>query len=599
MALSGSLTTNAYGGVRSLTLTWSATQSVSGNTSTVNWTLSGSGSTANYNPWYMTGPTKVVIDGTQVHYSTSRIQLRSGTVVASGSRTISHNSDGAKSFTIRIEGAIYTTSVNCTAEQSFTLNQIPRGATITSAPNFKDTDSPKMEFSNPAGGTMQVGIYKTDGSTALAAYRTATGSSYTFTFTSTEKANLQKVSTTSNTATVRFYLKSVVGGQTFVKSVDRTLTIASPAPTLSPTVVDGNSTTVALTGDSSKLVKYHSDAKVTFGASAVKSATIKSKKVTCGSKSLTTDGTMQDVESGTFAFSVTDSRGNTTSKTVTKTLVNYVKLTCDMGSGVPDATGKFTFRVSGNFFNASFGAVANTLSVQYRYRVDGGVYSEYKAMTVSKSGNSYTATVTLTGLDYTKPHQFQAQAVDKLSTVTSQEKTVRATPVFDWSETDFNFNVPVKINGRTLFDWIYPVGSIYMSVNSVNPGTLFGGTWVAWGAGRVPVGINTGDADFKSVEKAGGSKNHHHEYLISYRPYYGALTGDDTTAIMAYDLANAGGWKVGKVDDGIPNATVSTNASLGKSKVQAQPSKISVTGTTSKDTHLPPYITCYMWKRTA
>ncbi|OUN17833.1 DUF859 domain-containing protein, partial [Pseudoflavonifractor sp. An85] len=190
MALSGSLTTNAYGGVRSLTLTWSATQSVSGNTSTVNWTLSGSGSTANNNPWYMTGPTKVVIDGTQVHYSTSRIQLRSGTVVASGSRTITHNSDGAKTFSIRIEGAIYTTSVNCTAEQSFTLNQIPRGATITSAPNFKDTDSPKIEFSNPAGGTLQVGVFTVDGDTTLAAYRTATGSSYTFTFTSTEKANL-------------------------------------------------------------------------------------------------------------------------------------------------------------------------------------------------------------------------------------------------------------------------------------------------------------------------------------------------------------------------------------------------------------------------
>lgn len=450
MALSGSLTTNAYGGVRSLTLTWSATQSVSGNTSTINWTLAGSGSTANNNPWYMTGPTKVVIDGTQVHASTTRIQLRSGTVVASGSRTITHNSDGTKSFTIRIEGAIYTTSVNCTAEQSFTLNQIPRGATITSAPNFKDTDSPKMEFSNPAGGTMQVGIYKTDGTTALAAYRTTTGSSYTFTFTSTEKANLQKVSTSSNTATVRFYLKSVVGGQTFIKSVDRTLTIASPAPTLNPTVVDGNSTTVALTGDSSKLVKYHSDAKVTFGASAVKYATIKSRKVTCGSKSLTADGTMQDVESGTFAFSVTDSRGNTTTKTVTKTLVNYTKLTCNLGEGVPDATGKFVFRVSGNFFNASFGAVSNTLTVQYRYRVDGGVYSEYKAMTVSKSGNAYTATVTLTGLDYTKPHQFQAQAVDKLATVTTQEKTVRSIPVFDWSETDFRFNVPVTVQGQNL-----------------------------------------------------------------------------------------------------------------------------------------------------
>ena len=450
MALSGSLTTNAYGGVRSLTLTWSATQSISGNSSTINWTLSGSGSTANYNPWYMTGPTKVVIDGTQVHYSTSRIQLRSGTVVASGSRTITHNSDGAKSITIRIEGAIYTTSANCTAEQTFTLNQIPRGASIVSAPNFKDTDNPKIEYSNPAGGSLQVSIHKTNGTTPLADYRTATGSSYTFNLSSTERANLQKVSTTSNTATVRFYLKSVVGGQTFIKFVERTLTITNPAPTLNPTVVDGNSTTVALTGSSAKLVKYYSDAKITFGAAAVKYATLNTKKVTCGSKSLTADGTMQDVESGTFAFSVTDSRGNTTTKTVSKTLVNYVKLTCDIGSGVPDGTGTFTFRVSGNFFNASFGAVTNTLTVQYRYRVAGGTYSAYKTMTVSKSGNTYTASATLTGLDYTKTYQFQAQAVDKLATVTTEEKTVRSTPVFDWSETDFNFHVPVTVQGQGL-----------------------------------------------------------------------------------------------------------------------------------------------------
>lgn len=447
MALSGSLTTNAYGGVRSLTLTWSATQSVSGNTSTINWTLSGSGSTANYNPWYMTGPTKVVIDGTQVHYSTSRIQLRSGTVVASGSRTIPHNSDGSKSITIRIEGAIYTTSVNCTAEQSFTLNPIPRGATITSAPNFTDEDtSILVKYSNPAGATMDLCIKSGDQSKILVAYRTVTGSSYAFALTQSERQTLQAYAA-KNTATVAFVLRSQLSGNQFFSASTKTLTIANPAPTLNPTVIDGNSTTVALTGDSSKLVKYYSDAQVAFGATAVKSATIQSRKVTCGSKSLTADGTMQDVESGTFAFSVTDSRGNTTTKTVTQTLINYVKLTCDMGSGVPDATGKFVFRVSGNFFNASFGAVVNTLTVQYRYRVDGGVYSEYKAMTVSKSGNTYTATVTLTGLDYTKPHQFQAQAVDKLSTVATEEKTVRSIPVFDWSETDFNFNVPVSIRG--------------------------------------------------------------------------------------------------------------------------------------------------------
>lgn len=47
---------------------------------------------------------------------------------------------------------------------------------------------------------------------------------------------------------------------------------------------------------------------------------------------------------------------------------------------------------------------------------------------------------------------------------------------------------------------IYPVGSIYMSVNNTDPGTLFGGTWEAWGTGRVPVGVDSGDSDFSASE---------------------------------------------------------------------------------------------------
>ena len=54
---------------------------------------------------------------------------------------------------------------------------------------------------------------------------------------------------------------------------------------------------------------------------------------------------------------------------------------------------------------------------------------------------------------------------------------------------------------------VYPVGSIYMSVNNVNPGTLFGGTWEEWGSGRMPIGVNTSDADFDTVEETGGAKS--------------------------------------------------------------------------------------------
>ena len=51
----------------------------------------------------------------------------------------------------------------------------------------------------------------------------------------------------------------------------------------------------------------------------------------------------------------------------------------------------------------------------------------------------------------------------------------------------------------------YPVGSIYMSVSGTNPSSFLGGTWVAWGSGRVPVGVNTSDGNFNTVEKTGGT----------------------------------------------------------------------------------------------
>ena len=54
-------------------------------------------------------------------------------------------------------------------------------------------------------------------------------------------------------------------------------------------------------------------------------------------------------------------------------------------------------------------------------------------------------------------------------------------------------------------EMMHPVGSIYMSTSSTNPSSLFGGTWVAWGSGRVPVGVNTGDGNFNTVEKTGGT----------------------------------------------------------------------------------------------
>ena len=367
---------------------------------------------------------------------------------------ITHNTDGKKSIAIGVSFGLYTTSGNggsgnkITGTNTVALTDIPRYATITAAPNFNDEQNPTITYSNPAGSiaTSLRACITLDGTVADIEYRdvSKTGSSYTFNLTDAERDVLRAATTGGNSRSVGFYLRTEIGGSVDASKVWRTLTIKNPNPTIDPTVTDTNSKTVALTGDSSKLVRYCSNAHVIIDAQAVKKATLTSQKVTCGNKSLNGDGTIEAVESGTFVFTATDSRGNTTQKTINPAFVEYVKLSCILGNSQPDAGGNMTVKVSGSYFDGSFGAANNSLAVYYRYKVSGGSYGSWQPMTVAiGSSANYTATASLKGLDYQTQYVFQAYAADKLTTVNSVEKAVKAAPIFDWGESDFKFNVPV------------------------------------------------------------------------------------------------------------------------------------------------------------
>src|SRR5688572_5392751 len=53
----------------------------------------------------------------------------------------------------------------------------------------------------------------------------------------------------------------------------------------------------------------------------------------------------------------------------------------------------------------------------------------------------------------------------------------------------------------------WPIGSVFIAVVATNPGTLLGfGTWVAFGAGRMLVGFDSGQTEFDTVEETGGAK---------------------------------------------------------------------------------------------
>ena len=165
---------------------------------------------------------------------------------------------------------------------------------------------------------------------------------------------------------------------------------------------------------------------------------------------------------------------------------------------------------------------------------------------------------------------------------------------------DFNFktrfrnSIELKTpNGiKSFLDAVYPVGSIYMSVKATNPGTLFGGTWVAWGKGRVPVGIDTSDSDFKTVEKTGGSK-----YLHSHT-HTGSTSGGITNFLRVVgavgtniNLNHISGYSAGDYKD-ISN----TSDFPGANHYHNFTTNPSGNGNSQ---NLQPFIVCYMWKRTA
>ena len=70
--------------------------------------------------------------------------------------------------------------------------------------------------------------------------------------------------------------------------------------------------------------------------------------------------------------------------------------------------------------------------------------------------------------------------------------------------------------GEGVLNVIYPIGSIYMSINPTNPGQIFGGTWSQIAQGRTLVGVDINDTDFNVAQKFGGSKNHRHITPLSW-----------------------------------------------------------------------------------
>lgn len=455
------LQSNSFDGrVISLSMTQESVNKTTG-TSEIHWLL---GSTGGNSSYYHVGPTEVKLNGNRLYYALrSSSGFPATTGIQEGYVTVSHNTDGTLTLPVSLTSWICMPTSMATQmpiSQSITweLDPIIKEATLLTATNFTDDENPTITYDNPLGNTMvslQAAIVSADGSSNYAAYRDIpkTGSTYTFELTDAERNALRNAATDGKNVSVIFLLKSVASdGNIFVKSLERTCTVSNAEPQVLASIVDVNPTTIALTGNSNKLVRYHSNAQYTVTATAYKGATITKVEAENGSQKLTTaTGVFNAIESGTFKFTATDSRGYWKSATMTPDMVAYVKLTCNFEHDNPTTTGDLTFRVKGNYFSGSFGATSNTLNLQYRFKYEGSDYGNWVTLTPTFDGSTYSAEVSLTGLDYQSGYIFQARAADKLNAnyVYSPETYVISKPIFHWGKDDFVFEVPVTFNAGT------------------------------------------------------------------------------------------------------------------------------------------------------
>ena len=153
---------------------------------------------------------------------------------------------------------------------------------------------------------------------------------------------------------------------------------------------------------------------------------------------------------------------------------------------------------------------------------------------------------------------------------------------------------------RNLLLSAYPVGSIYTSTSSINPGTLFGGTWIAYGTGRVLVGVDDTDTDFNASGKTGGTKYHQHSYGLQYGGWWGQTEIENATSVGLLNYSSNSefiitghGESAGSETYQVNNALTTSLKSGGEGgvlyKMEANMGSTSI---------LQPYITIYRFRRT-
>ena len=633
MASSGSFSNSIVSGHYKLKVDWSQAQNVSANTSTItcklylinDWSL-GIGSRTN----------SCTIGGTAKSFTSPAISGTGTHTLGTVSQSISHNSDGTKSITISAVFKIQATISGTYYEQiaasaTVTLNTIPRASSV-SAKSVNLGTASTITITRASSSFTHTLSY-TFGSAKGTIVTKTTSTSVSWTPPLTLANQIPKSTTGTCTITCTTY-----NGSTSIGSKTCTMTLTVPA-SVKPTI--GSLTAERVDGSVpfswEIYVQSKSKAKLTVnGAAGSYGSTIASYSISGGgfagaSASLTT-GFLNSYGDITFTATVTDSRGRVSAVakvtiTVERYFVpyfeTYTSQRCGSSGNLQDDG---TYILGNALYNRAPCGNNNrvTRSIYYKRSSDSqwtnaGVIFSSGDPIIFGGGNIST--------EYS--YDIRYTITDQFNTVSVQDIVSTAAVVMDFksggkglaigkvSETDNCFEVSedwdVKVYGKLLKDYIssiagsvYPVGSIYMSVTNTNPSSFFGGTWVAWGSGRVPVGVNASDTNFSTVEKTGGASTVTltTAQMPSHSHAKGTLAADSGGSHKHNLNLTKSGWGIDNASNKVIVDSTTYTALTNKATASAGAHEHTISGSTASagsgnaHSNLQPYITCYMWKRT-
>ena len=583
METSGTFKTSAYEGA-CLQFDWTLkNQSTANNQSVISWTLKGAGIKSGY--WYMAGPFKCVINGTTVYQSSTRIKLYTGTVVASGELAIGHDNNGAKSFSAYAECAIYTSAVNCKGSGSWSLPDIGRASQPSlntwpnNSPNFNVGDTIVVHMNRKSTLFTHTVVLK------LGSYSYTIGTGVTDNIsldTDIIASNLYAQMPNSNSMTGEIAVTTYSGDTVIGTSSCAIIAhVVNSNPTFDVSYEDSNSNTVAITENNQYIIRNNSTLKISVSnAQALNSATLKTLTAVVNGNAYTgtLNGSTGTINVGVVNISsdekvtvkIVDSRGNEGIREITMLVYDWT---------LPSAIIKLNRK--SNYYSESI------LNVNANYASIGGkneVTIKYRTKKVANSTfSTYTIIQNNTDANFTADNEYewnvQVNVADKLGSTTYNLLLPRGIPIayVDTKKNSFGVNCfpkndkSLEINGKTVFDMVYPVGSVYVSVNSTSPATLFGGTWV--------------QIKDKFLLSAGDT-------------YKAGATGGEATHVLTVDEMPRHNHSIDNL-----NASGSTTPYM---TVQAQEKKgyggnvqTFFTGGGQAHNNMPPYIVVYIWQRTA